>query len=113
MTTFLQGVIQATENLESARQEAAIAKLAEVMLPDPLMAARGAIALDNLELRDRFVAEEEVPTSADVGKRSGRASRNPYATAARWKKARRSSRSTIVAPSIFRRFSSGTVSRIR
>lgn len=85
--TFLQSVIQATENLDAARQEAAIAKLAEVMLPDPLLEARGAIARDNLELRDRFIAEERVLTSAEVGEHSGhRGKSNPYATAARWKK---------------------------
>jgi hypothetical protein len=87
---FLQSVINATQKLESARQEAAIAKLAEVMLPDPLAEARGPIALDNLELRDRFVAEVPVLTSADVGSQSGHGSRsNPYATAARWKRAGR------------------------
>ncbi len=60
------------------------------MLPDSLAEARGAIALDNLELRDRFIAEEPVLTSAEVGMQSGRASRsNPYATVARWKKAGR------------------------
>jgi ribosomal 50S subunit-recycling heat shock protein len=85
--TFLKSVFKATENLDSARHEAAIAKLAEVMLPDPLMEARGALALDNLKLRDRFVAEEAVLTSLDVGERSGHQSGNPYATAARWKKA--------------------------
>jgi hypothetical protein len=87
---FLQSVIQATYNLEPARQETAIAKLAEVMLPDPLAEARGPLALDNLELRDRFVVEVPVLTSADVGRQSGHGSRsNPYATAARWKKAAR------------------------
>jgi hypothetical protein len=88
--TFLQSVIQATENLDATRQETAIAKLAEVMLPDPLSEARGAIALDNLRLRDRFLAEEGTLTSAEVGEQSGsRGKSNPYATAARWKKAGR------------------------
>lgn len=87
--SFLQSVLQATKDLEPQRQEAAIAKLAEVILPDPRAEARGAVALDNLRLRDRFLAEEGVLTSAEVGERAGYRGRNPYATAARWKKAGR------------------------
>jgi hypothetical protein len=83
---FLSTAVEATRKLDAERQEAAIARLAEVILPDPLMEARGAIALDNLELRDRFVAENDVLTSAAIGRRSGHRSRNLYATAARWKK---------------------------
>ena len=84
---FLRSAAHATADLEPARQEAAIARLAEVILPDPLKDARGPLALDNLRLRDRFLAEEAVLTSAEVGERAGHRSRNPYATAARWKKA--------------------------
>lgn len=87
--SYLQSVLQVTKGLEPQRQEAAIAKLAEVILPDPRAELRGAIALDNLRLRDRFLAEEGVLTSAEVGDRAGHRGRNPYATAARWKKAGR------------------------
>jgi hypothetical protein len=85
--TFLENLIRLTGTLDATRQEAAIARLAEVLLPDDLAAARGALAADNLALRDRFVAETAPLTSAEVGARSGHRSRNPYATAARWKKA--------------------------
>ena len=62
--------------------------IAEVeSLTDDLAAARGTLAADNLALRDRFIAETAPLTSAQVGERSGGRSRNPYATAARWKKA--------------------------
>ena len=40
-----------------------------------------------LELRDRFVAEVPQLTSAEIGARAGLKTKNPYATAARWKKA--------------------------
>lgn len=46
-------------------------KLAEVLLPDELAHARGALASDNLELRDRFVAEVPQLTSAEIGARAG------------------------------------------
>lgn len=85
--TFLENLIRLAGTLDATRQEAAIARLAEVLLPDDLAAARGALAADNLVLRDRFVAETAPLTSAEVGARSGHRSRNPYATAARWKKA--------------------------
>lgn len=86
---FLERVIRVTETLEENRQEAAIARLAEVFLPDSLADARGALAADNLELRDRFVAETRPLTSAEVGAHAGHRGSNPYATAARWKKAGR------------------------
>lgn len=89
----LEGVLQTlfriAKGLEPQRQEAAIAKLAEVILPDPRAEVRGAIALDNLQLRDRFLAEEGVLTSAQIAERAGHRGRNPYATAARWRKAGR------------------------
>jgi hypothetical protein len=84
---FLEKVIQVSDNLEASRLEAAIGKLADVILPDDLGAARGAIATDNLALRDRFLAEVPCLTSAEVGKLAGHTAANPYATAARWKKA--------------------------
>lgn len=86
---FLERVIRVAETLEENRQEAAIARLAEVLLPDSLADARGALAADNLELRDRFVAETRPLTSAEVGALAGHRGGNPYATAARWKKAGR------------------------
>ena len=76
-----------TGTLEASRQEAAISRLAEVILPDDLADARGALAADNLELRDRFIAQTSPLTSAQVGEQAGHRSSNPYATAARWKKA--------------------------
>lgn len=85
--TFLDQLIRVTGTLDETRQEAAIAKLAEVILPDDLAAARGALAADNLALRDRFIAQTAPLTSAEVGARAGARSTNPYATAARWKKA--------------------------
>lgn len=86
---FLEQVMQVAGTLEEIRQEATIARLAEVFLPDPLADARGALAADNLELRDRFVAETRPLTSAEVGAHAGHRGGNPYATAARWKKAGR------------------------
>jgi hypothetical protein len=85
--SFLDKVVRVTGTLNESRQEGAIARLAEVILPDDLAGARGALAADNLDLRDRFVAETAPLTSAQVGARSGHRSSNPYATAARWKKA--------------------------
>ncbi len=84
---FLDQLIRVTGTLDESRQEAAIAKSAEVILPDDLAAARGALAADNLTLRDRFIAQTTPLTSAEVGERAGASSTNPYATAARWKKA--------------------------
>ncbi len=84
---FVERLVRATGNLGANRQEAAIGRLAEVLLPDDLADARGVLAADNLELRDRFVAETAPLTSAEVGSRAGHRSSNPYATAARWKKA--------------------------
>lgn len=83
---FLDMVVRVSGSLDEARLEAAIAKLAEVLLPDELADARGALASDNLELRDRFVAEVPQLTSAEIGARAGLKTKNPYATAARWKK---------------------------
>jgi hypothetical protein len=85
-TAFFQKASRIFEEVSAQRQEAAIAKLADVLLPDPLAEARGVLAADNLELRDRFVAEEPVLTAAEVGTQAGLALSNPYATAARWKK---------------------------
>lgn len=85
--TFLEKVVRVTGSLETSRQEAAIAKLADVILPDDLAAARGALAADNLELRDRFIAQTSPLTSAEVAAQAGHSSSNRYATAARWKKA--------------------------
>ena len=85
--TFLENVVRVTGTLEASRQEAAIAKLAEIILPDTLADARGALAADNLDLRDRFIAQTSPLTSAEVGVQAGHRSKNPYATAARWKKA--------------------------
>ena len=84
---FLEKVIQVTEGLETSRIETAIAKLAEVILPDDLGGARAAIADDNLTLRDRFIAEIPCLSSVEVGKHAGHKASNAYATAARWKKA--------------------------
>lgn len=84
---FLEKAAEVAMHVDASRQEAAIAKLAEVILPDDIAAARGALAADNLALRDRFVAETAPLTSAQVGERAGHSSSNPYATAARWKKA--------------------------
>ena len=66
--------------------KSAISKLAEVLLPDELADARGALASDNLELRDRLIAEVPQLTSAEIGEKAGLRTKNPYATAARWKK---------------------------
>ncbi len=85
--TFLENLVRVTGTLEASRQEAAIARLAEVILPDDLAAARGALASDNLALRDRFVRQTAPLTSAEVAAQAGHGSTNRYATAARWKKA--------------------------
>lgn len=84
---FLEKVIRVSATLDEARLELAIGKLAEVLLPDELAEARGALASDNLELRDRFVVEVAQLTSAEIGAQAGLKTKNPYATAARWKKA--------------------------
>src|SRR5208337_1037060 len=54
---FLETVVRVSATLDKNRLESAISKLAEVLLPDELADARGALASDNLELRDRFIAE--------------------------------------------------------
>jgi hypothetical protein len=79
-------VVRVSATLDESRLEAAIGKLAEVLLPDELADARGALASDNLELRDRFIAAVRQLTSAEVGAQAGLKTKNPYATAARWKK---------------------------
>jgi hypothetical protein len=84
--TFLEQLVHVAGTLDATRQEAAIARLADIILPDDLAAARGTLAADNLALRDRFIAETSTLTSAEVGERAGHRSSNPYATAARWKK---------------------------
>jgi hypothetical protein len=84
---FLEKVVRVSATLDESRLESAIGKLAEVLLPDELADARGALASDNLELRDRFVAEVPQLTSAEIGAQAGLKTKNPYATAARWKKA--------------------------
>lgn len=83
---FLETLVRVSRASDQSRLEAAIEKLAEVILPDDLGIARGALASDNLNLRDRFIAETPQLTSADVGRMSGLRTKNPYATAARWKK---------------------------
>jgi hypothetical protein len=84
---FLQTLVRVSGSLDESRLEEAINKLADVILPDELGEARGALAKDNLELRDRFIREIPQFTSAEVGNQAGSAAKNPYATAARWKKA--------------------------
>ena len=84
--TFLETLVRVSATLDESRLESAIGKLAEVLLPDELADARGALALDNLELRDRFILQVPQLTSADVGAHAGLKTKNPYATAARWKK---------------------------
>ena len=83
---FLETVVRISGTLDENRLESAISKLAEVLLPDELADARGALASDNLELRDRFIAEVPRLTSAEVREQAGLRTKNPYATAARWKK---------------------------
>src|SRR5574337_100467 len=85
--TFLETLVRVSATLDESRIESAIGKLAEVLLPDELADARGALASDNLELRDRFIAQVPQLTSAQVGAHAGLKTKNPYATAARWKKA--------------------------
>jgi len=75
-------VVRVSRGLEESRLEVAIGKLAEVILPDDFVAARGALASDNLDLRDRLIAEVLQLTSAEVGARAGLQIKNPYATAA-------------------------------
>lgn len=84
---FLEKVVRVSGSLDEARLESAIVKLADVLLPDELADARGALASDNLQLRDRFLAATPQLTSAEVGAQAGLKTKNPYATAARWKKA--------------------------
>lgn len=84
--SFLEMVVRVSGTLDEARLESAIGKLAEVLLPDELADARGGLASDNLELRDRFVAEVPQLMSAEIGAQAGLRTKNPYATAARWKK---------------------------
>ena len=83
---FLEKVLQLSSTLDARRHEDAIAKLADVMIPDELGAARGILAADNLELRDRFMAQVPTLSSVEVGKRVGHSKVNPHATAARWRK---------------------------
>lgn len=80
VNAFLERVAEAARTLQEDSQKAAIARLSD---------ARGVLAADNLELRDRFVAETRPLTSAEVGAHAGHEGGNPYATAARWKKAGR------------------------
>ncbi|MBB3394873.1 MULTISPECIES: hypothetical protein [unclassified Rhizobium] len=84
--TFADALVRVSGSVEENRLEAAIGKLAEVLLPDELEDARGVLAADNLALRDRFVQELPQLNSIDVGKQSGSSAKNSYATAARWKK---------------------------
>ena len=83
---FLQTMLRLSSTLDVRRHEDAIFKLAEVILPDDLGAARGVLAADNLELRDRFLAEVTTLSSKEVGERVGHSKVNPHATAARWRK---------------------------
>lgn len=105
---FLETIVRVSRTSDESRLEAAIEKLAEVILPDDLGIARGALASDNLNLRDRFIAETPQLTSADVGRMSGLRTKNPYATAARWKKSATSSPCVIAASNIFPRSSFAT-----
>ncbi|MDR9776898.1 hypothetical protein RJJ65_30440 [Rhizobium hidalgonense] len=84
--TFTETLVRVTETVDEARLEAAIGKLAEVLLPDDLERARGILAADNVDLRDRFMAEVPHLSSTDVNKLAGSNAKNSYATAARWKK---------------------------
>ncbi len=84
--TFAETLMRVTNTVDETRLEAAIGKLAEVLLPDELEGARGVIAADNLDIRDRFVRELPQLTSTDVGQLSGLSAKNSYATANRWKK---------------------------
>jgi hypothetical protein len=68
---FLEKVVRVSATLDESRLESAIGKLAEVLLPDELADARGALASDNLELRDRFVAQVPQLTSAEIGAQGG------------------------------------------
>jgi hypothetical protein len=86
ITTFLETALRIPYSLDKDRQEASIAKLADVILPDEHASVRGLFSDDNLRLRDQFIAEIPVITSAEVGKNAGQKSGNAYATAARWKK---------------------------
>jgi hypothetical protein len=84
---FLEKVARVGGTLDANHQEAAIERLAEIVLPDRLAAVRGTLAADNLDLRDRFVAETRPLTSATVAAQAGFTGKNRYATAARWKRA--------------------------
>ncbi len=83
---LLETMLRLSSTLDSRRQEEAIIKLADVIIPDDLEAARGVLAVDNLKLRDRFLAEVPTLTSAEVGNRAGQSKVNLHATAARWRK---------------------------
>lgn len=83
---FLEKVVSVSATLDESRLESAIGKLADVLLPDELADARGGLASDNLELRDRFIAEVPQLSSAEIGAQAGLTTKNLYATAARWKK---------------------------
>lgn len=84
--TFADALIRVSGTIEESRLEAAIEKLAEVLLPDELEDARGILAADNLELRDRFLLDVPQLNSVEIGKKAGSSAKNGYATAARWKK---------------------------
>jgi hypothetical protein len=85
--SFLETIVRVSATLDESRLESAISKLAEVLLPDERVDARGVLASDNLELRDRFIAQVPQLTSTEIGTQAGLKAKNPYATAARWKKA--------------------------
>ena len=84
---FLDKVMRVSSTLESSRQEDAISKLADLLLPDDLADARGVLAADNLALRDEFLRRVPAVRSIEVGRRAGHSDSNLHATAARWKKA--------------------------
>ena len=86
LKTFADALVRVSGTIDESRLEVAIGKLAEVLLPDALEEARGVIAADNLELRDRFVHEVPQLTSIEISRKSGAGAKNEYATAARWKK---------------------------
>ncbi|HEY1856605.1 hypothetical protein [Acidocella sp.] len=88
-TRLIESVVDASNHIDQHRMEAAILKLAEVILPDDQGEVRGTLAMDNLKLRDRFVDETGPLTSLEVAKLSGSKGTNLYATATRWKSANR------------------------
>jgi hypothetical protein len=82
---FLESLIRVSKHVDEKRQEDAIEKLANVLIPDPIEELRGVLAKDNLELRVRFFAEIPCLTSTEVAQSAGHSTKNASATASRWK----------------------------